>query len=1282
MPPLHELSFNSSVVSEHDETVESIIDITDNDITVEDDEEDLEVLEVINGVKTRSGRQLQRSFAASSVKCQNCRQSNPKCFTPADGVGNSEVVRSPIVNIVLDDDDDEENAEPLQYKITNFSIYCKADGEENHLVPVFADNLLITGKKIYLSGKVLRLDCQEDDEGLQVKDIGPITMWSNATGMDHDQENIIISSEHAKKELEFNLIRPSQEYLNIFKDVYRMAFLGNRIITKLLDCAEDGMLMEYEELLGFVRNLESPSFFGEKLPPCDDEFFQLHSNFIIEQVKSFDNEEVTISTLPCVRHMCRLSCGRGIHKPRGGSKNTPQPTTIYTKAQTTPLISELFDSIFQQQMKTNRAAKSKLCTCRNCQKNNCGNCERCEEMVSFGGKIPDGQVLCLERQCLKNLDQEVFLDDDDDTVTIKDRTQAVVEWRREPIKNQDGKVFYDEVSLKIGNRKSRVEPGSYLFITPDEEEHQSVPHYPCRVLYLYSRVFQGRQLDMAHVQWFARGENTVLGRTGDTREWFLVEECEDVILSTVSRVLDIEHLPVEDVAKWRKLGGTRGAIMKDDAGGKDGWWRLKYIPEFGRFELPSEEEIKLRGPGKCYQCDKLDKSLDDENAVVGKNGRSIRINGCWYDVGQFMMITDNTIRYKIPAKVPRTYSKPKVDPNVYPENWRKPDVYEGDHNDTWDPFQVVRLEEVVSRGREVYIRVRKLYRPHDTHLAHEEARTRPLTLLYWTEEIARMHPKEVAARTNKVSMEDVVGECFVRPLTEDTDVDSLVKWTDEGEDRFFVSESYTADTRRFSPLPQGGEVVRELEGQLSRRPAPQLAAVPPLNTLDIFAGCGGLSTGLGQAGVARHKWAIEFWKPSADAYKKNNPQCKVFNEECNGLLKKAMDGAYEENIPRKGDVDLLVGGPPCQGFSLLNNHKEGSHSKFKNSLIATYLSYCDFYRPKYFILENVRNIVASENGMVLKLILASLVKMGYQVGFQVLQAGHYGVAQTRRRLIILAAAPGLALPLYPEPLHTFAGPHYLEVDVDGRKYSPTCKRPGAPRRALTVWDAISDLPPIRSGHDAPVARFQEPPRTHLQQLFRAGTGATVEDHICKSVNSLCQMRINCVPKAPGSDWRDIPNMSKLCEDGKMAKKLHYPYNKADGTRGVCSCNVATGKRGNYCDQDDRQSDTLIPWSAAHTADTHNNWKEVYGRAPWDGYFKTTITDPEPMGKQGQVLHPEQDRILSVRELARSQGFPDHYKFAGTIGDRHREIGNAVPPPLGKALGLEIRKAILISNPSI
>ena len=90
---------------------------------------------------------------------------------------------------------------------------------------------------------------------------------------------------------------------------------------------------------------------------------------------------------------------------------------------------------------------------------------------------------------------------------------------------------------------------------------------------------------------------------------------------------------------------------------------------------------------------------------------------------------------------------------------------------------------------------------------------------------------------------------------------------------------------------------------------------------------------------------------------------------------------------------------------------------------------------------------------------------------------------------------------------------------------------------------------------------------------------------------------------------------------------------------------------------------------------HNQWAGLYGRNDWDGFFSTTITTPCPMGKQGRVLHPDQPRLVSVRECARSQGFPDTYKFYGTIVERYRQIGNAVPPPMGRALGMQIREAM-------
>jgi len=121
------------------------------------------------------------------------------------------------------------------------------------------------------------------------------------------------------------------------------------------------------------------------------------------------------------------------------------------------------------------------------------------------------------------------------------------------------------------------------------------------------------------------------------------------------------------------------------------------------------------------------------------------------------------------------------------------------------------------------------------------------------------------------------------------------------------------------------------------------------------------------------------------------------------------------------------------------------------------------------------------------------------------------------------------------------------------------------------------------------------------------------------------------------------------------------------------------KKGSKCSNPDKQENTLIPWCLPHTSNRHNNWAGLYGRLAWDGFFSTTVTNPEPMGKQGRVLHPDQHRVVSVRECARSQGFPDHWEFCGNVIEKHRQVGNAVAPPMGKAIGLEIRKALSQSS---
>ena len=228
------------------------------------------------------------------------------------------------------------------------------------------------------------------------------------------------------------------------------------------------------------------------------------------------------------------------------------------------------------------------------------------------------------------------------------------------------------------------------------------------------------------------------------------------------------------------MGGTQGATMKGDRGGKDGWWRLIYEPEYGRFSYPKEEELNFED-GDCFLCKKMEEEKKDGQVEVGGDGNSVRIKNTWYTVGQFIMVEDQTLQFKTPKREPEVYPKEKVDIKV-----------QGDHFSTWDPFQVVRLEQIVQEGQEVFLRVRKLYRPHDTHLTHEEGRTKAYTCLYWTEEIARMHLPEYARRTNKVSMDTVVGVAWVT-CQQGGDVDKLVDWTDEGEDRFFISEAYNSE---------------------------------------------------------------------------------------------------------------------------------------------------------------------------------------------------------------------------------------------------------------------------------------------------------------------------------------------------------------------------------------------------------------------------------------------------------------------------------------------------------
>ncbi|XP_044392315.1 DNA (cytosine-5)-methyltransferase 1A-like [Triticum aestivum] len=130
-----------------------------------------------------------------------------------------------------------------------------------------------------------------------------------------------------------------------------------------------------------------------------------------------------------------------------------------------------------------------------------------------------------------------------------------------------------------------------------------------------------------------------------------------------------------------------------------------------------------------------------------------------------------------------------------------------------------------------------------------------------------------------------------------------------------------------------------------------------------------------------------------------------------------------------------------------------------------------------------------------------------------------------------------------------------------------------------------------------------------------------DNHISKKMNELNLIRFKHIPKCPGCDWHDLPDEKVKLSTGKMVD--------------------------------------LIPRYFLNTSKRNNQWKGLYGRLDWEGNFPTSVTDSQPMGRVGMCFHPDKDRIITVRECVRSQGFPDGYHFTGNIRSKHRQIGIAL-----------------------
>lgn len=1168
--------------------------------------------------------------------------------------------------------------EEAEFNLDDFSIYCK----EKHLCHF--DGLVETGYDLYAIGKICPIENvggKKSTDGVLAR-LGPISMW-DLYGYDTGNCPIVtITTDYAH----YYLKQPSTEYMPVFQQMEQRFYLCI-VVAKFIKENPEASHSDLEEA---IRSYKVTS--AKSITSLNNEVLVNNAQFVVNQVAMVNIEYLKS---PCMEELMNLT-GAALDeelleshvgvvdkkkmekkKPKtkrtskkytpkkGGSSSdidsedfsdTPSKVIPEKNVTSTLLVGEMMCKMFrhmQENQKTNKRRK------------NGGTPLKAAD--NFCGSDDDMQCDVIDDDVMSDVDKKPVVNGQENT-----KSEPVVKIEAGSTKDQQ---ILQSVTLD-DNKKVKI--GDFIIVPENGGSDEQIG----RVQNLWAktkssdknRAVKKRDCTSehhAHITLLMRATDTILGDAGNKSELFFTEECDDVILTQSVKLISVVHL-------------KKRASWSEKANSTSFFYNKMYEEETARFEcLPDHlllADVEKKAGLACKNC--LNTKNDektwtvqllkpirqcnkaDEFFELGKYG------GLDYHVGDGILVDPDAFELDY-TKRPTTVRKElkTKDSKTYPEYYRKNGYVKSSTDGTGPPLRACRIEQIRRRKKTIRVEVRKFYRPHDLR-SGEKAISNDLRKLYRSDELAW------------IEFDQIVNKCNIRYQADEekiTDFDELQQMLVPS---FFFHKNFISDTKKIKALkPETAEEESKLNEKLDKKDAEIKKEEPKtkLKTMEIFSGCGGLSEGLKQSGVADLRWAVEMNIEAAQSFRINNPETTVFTNDCNTVLKNVMKGAKRDGknlYPQKGEVELLCGGPPCQGFSGMNRYGDGEYSQMKNSMFVTFLSYCEYYSPKFVLIENVRAFISHRKSQMLQMTLAVLVRMNYQVTFGVLQAGHYGLPQTRRRVVLMAASPGNKLPQFPEPLYTF-NPKGLKVTVHNKLYKTNITQlESAPFRPITVRDAISDLPElvVNSKQKESMSYAEGRELTTFQKSLR-GDSKHLTNHWIFDVSPIVKARFERIPREPGSDWRDLPNDVVPLKDGTFSQYLFYDYTYKSKRydkklHGVCPC--VNGKK---CDPADKQVETLIPWCLVHTADRHNHWSGLYGRISWDGFTGTIVTVPHPMAKQGMVLHPEQHRVVSVRECARFQGFPDSYQFYGKMRDRYRQIGNAVPPPMAKAVGLEILKVL-------
>ena len=209
----------------------------------------------------------------------------------------------------------------------------------------------------------------------------------------------------------------------------------------------------------------------------------------------------------------------------------------------------------------------------------------------------------------------------------------------------------------------------------------------------------------------------------------------------------------------------------------------------------------------------------------------------------------------------------------------------------------------------------------------------------------------------------------------------------------------------------------------------------PMRGLDLYCGGGNFGRGLEEGGAVKNQWAVDWYNEAIHTYKANmvdQDATKLFRGSVNDYLTQAMQGKGRGLVAQLGEVEFISAGSPCPGFSTSNHNKANDRGLFDASMVASVVSFVDFYRPSYALMENVKGMASGQDtNNVLAQVICALLGMGYQVRTFGLDAWNFGSPQSRSRIFISIAAPGTE-PM-PEPPHTHSHPETVTSASLGRR---------------------------------------------------------------------------------------------------------------------------------------------------------------------------------------------------------------------------------------------------------